>query len=106
MGLTGIAVGSFMGLTTKLGSNALQKLPYMRRTSSHFPSLSRTVILMWISSCYHLDIGHAEPWEHVLFVGIGAFTGNYLEKKYKRDLEEVEALRLYLERRPDVTRKD
>lgn len=76
MGFTGIAVGTVMGLTTKLGSNALQKVPYMRH-----------------------------PWEHVLFMGIGAGLGNYLQKKYHRDLEEVEELRLYLERRPDVNKK-
>lgn len=34
MGLTGVVIGSFMGLTTKVGSNALQKVPYMRRTCS------------------------------------------------------------------------
>lgn len=33
MGVTGVVVGSLMGLTTKLGSNVLQKVPYMRRTS-------------------------------------------------------------------------
>ncbi|TMW64175.1 hypothetical protein Poli38472_014292 [Pythium oligandrum] len=76
MGLTGIAVGSFMGLTTKLGSNALQKLPYMRH-----------------------------PWEHVLYIGAGAYIGSFLEKKYHEDLKEVEELRLYLERRPDAARK-
>jgi hypothetical protein len=32
MGFTGIAVGSLMGLSTKLGSNVLMKVPYMRRT--------------------------------------------------------------------------
>lgn len=32
MGVTGVVVGSIMGLTTKLGSNVLQKVPYMRRT--------------------------------------------------------------------------
>lgn len=46
-----------------------------------------------------------DPWEHVLFMGIGAGLGNYLQKKYHRDLEEVEELRLYLERRPDVNKK-
>lgn len=35
MGVTGIVVGSIMGLTTKLGSNVLQKVPYMRRTYLH-----------------------------------------------------------------------
>ncbi|RLN52201.1 hypothetical protein BBJ29_000797 [Phytophthora kernoviae] len=77
MGFTGIAVGTVMGLTTKLGSNVLQKVPYMRH-----------------------------PWEHVLFMGMGAGLGNYLQKKYHRDLAEVEELRLYLERRPDVNKKE
>lgn len=31
MGFTGIAIGTLMGLTTKIGSNILQKVPYMRR---------------------------------------------------------------------------
>lgn len=73
MGLTGIAVGTLFGLTTKLGSNALQKVPYMRH-----------------------------PWEHVLFMSLGAGFGNYLQKKYHRDLAEVEELRLFLERREEV----
>ncbi|KAL3659692.1 hypothetical protein V7S43_015367 [Phytophthora oleae] len=76
MGFTGITVGTLLGLSTKLGSNVLQKVPYMR-----------------------------EPWEHVLFMGVGAGLGNYLQKKYHRDLEEVEELRQYLERRPDVNKK-
>lgn len=33
MGMAGVVVGSLMGLTTKIGSNVLQKVPYMRRTS-------------------------------------------------------------------------
>ncbi|KAJ0394996.1 hypothetical protein P43SY_002149 [Pythium insidiosum] len=77
MGLTGIAIGSVLGLTTKLTSNVLQKVPYMRH-----------------------------PWEHLAFIGVGAYVGSFMEKKYHEDLKEVEALRLYLERRPDVTRKD
>ncbi|POM65243.1 mitochondrial protein [Phytophthora palmivora] len=77
MGFTGIAVGTFFGLSTKLGSNVLQKVPYMRH-----------------------------PWEHVIFMGVGAGLGGYLQNKYHRDLEEVEELRLYLERRPDVNKKE
>lgn len=41
MGVTGVVVGSLMGLTTKIGSNALQKVPYMRRTSPFYHSLWR-----------------------------------------------------------------
>lgn len=78
MGLSGILAGSVLGLTTKLGSNALQKVPYMRH-----------------------------PWEHLLCIGIGAYVGNWAQKKHQSDLEEVETLRLYLERRPDPSlRKD
>ncbi|CAI5720711.1 unnamed protein product [Peronospora destructor] len=76
MGFTGIAVGTLMGLSTKIGSNVLQKVPYMRH-----------------------------PWEHLLFMGAGAGLGSYLQNKYHRDLKEVEELRLYLERRPDVNKK-
>ncbi|KAG1688699.1 hypothetical protein DVH05_003136 [Phytophthora capsici] len=76
MGFTGITVGTLLGLSTKIGSNVLRKVPYMR-----------------------------EPWEHVLFMGVGAGLGNYVQKKYHRDLEEVEELRQYLERRPDVNKK-
>ncbi|KAF1321003.1 hypothetical protein FI667_g12202, partial [Globisporangium splendens] len=71
MGVTGVVVGSLMGLTTKLGSNVLQKVPYMRH-----------------------------PWEHVLLIGAGAYAGNYFQNKYHQDLKEVEELRAYLERRP------
>lgn len=42
----------------------------------------------------------AEPWEHVLFIGAGAYAGNYFQNKYHQDLKEVEELRQYLERRP------
>lgn len=32
MAFAGTVIGAFLGLTTKLGSNVLQKVPYMRRT--------------------------------------------------------------------------
>lgn len=32
MPFAGTVIGAFLGLTTKLGSNVLQKVPYMRRT--------------------------------------------------------------------------
>lgn len=44
MGVTGVVVGSIMGLTTKLGSNVLQKVPYMRRTSSSLVSGSSDLL--------------------------------------------------------------
>jgi hypothetical protein len=47
----------------------------------------------------------ADPWEHVLFIGVGAALGNFMQNKYHRDLEEVEELRLYLERRANVNKK-
>ena len=43
----------------------------------------------------------ADPWEHVLLMGVGAGLGSYLQSKYHRDLEEVEELRQYLERRSE-----
>uniref|UniRef100_A0AAV1TM01 Uncharacterized protein n=1 Tax=Peronospora matthiolae TaxID=2874970 RepID=A0AAV1TM01_9STRA len=76
MGFTGFAVGTVMGLSTKIGSNVLQKVPYMRH-----------------------------PWEHVLLMGVGAGLGSYLQSKYHRDLEEVEELRQYLERRSEVNKE-
>jgi hypothetical protein len=52
MGLTGVAVGSLMGLTTKLGSNALQKIPYMRRACAlHILALAVVVN----SLCLHVQ---------------------------------------------------
>ncbi|CEG44476.1 uncharacterized protein PHALS_00839 [Plasmopara halstedii] len=73
MGLAGITVGTLFGLSTKLGSNVLQKVPYMRH-----------------------------PWEHVFFMGIGAGLGSYMQNKYYRDLAEVEELRAYIERREEM----
>ncbi|CCI45864.1 unnamed protein product [Albugo candida] len=70
MGLGGIVTGSLFGFSTKFGSNLLQKVPVMR-----------------------------ESWEYVLLIGAGAFAGNYLEKKYYRDVEEVEEIRHYLEKK-------
>lgn len=32
MAVVGTLLGAFFGLSTKLGSNVLQKVPYMRRT--------------------------------------------------------------------------
>lgn len=45
---------------------------------------------------------HVDPWEYLLLIGAGATAGNWAQDKYHNDLKEVEELRLYLERRPDV----
>jgi hypothetical protein len=47
-----------------------------------------------------------DPWEHVLFIGLGAYAGNKFEEKYENDMKEVEELRLYLERRPAIRKEE
>nr|CCA23579.1 unknown protein putative [Albugo laibachii Nc14] len=76
MGLGGIVTGSIFGFSTKFGSNVLRKVPLMQ-----------------------------ESWEYVLLIGAGAFAGSYLEKKYYRDVEEVEEIRQFLEQKPLTDRK-
>jgi hypothetical protein len=44
MAFAGTVIGAFLGLTTKLGSNVLQKVPYMRRTW-RLPAVSRRVVV-------------------------------------------------------------
>ncbi|RLN32569.1 hypothetical protein BBJ28_00012133 [Nothophytophthora sp. Chile5] len=123
MGLTGIVVGTAMGLSTKLGSNALQKVPYMRRKCPlprRVPCWAylggdggvhqRCDFANWLVAVAAVLLrmvnATTDPWEHILFMGIGAGLGNFFQKKYHRDLAEVEELRLYLERRPDIQKKN
>jgi hypothetical protein len=44
----------------------------------------------------------ADPWEHVLLIGVGAYAGNVVQTKYAETQQEVEELRLYLERRANT----
>ncbi|KDO24119.1 hypothetical protein SPRG_10907 [Saprolegnia parasitica CBS 223.65] len=67
MTLIGAVFGAAMGLNTKLLSNALQKVPYMRH-----------------------------PWEHVAFIGIGAYVGHIVADNYETQVNDVVALRAML----------
>lgn len=90
MGLGGIVTGSLFGFSTKFGSNLLQKVPVMRG----WCFFTHVNVSIQINCCFVL-----ESWEYVLLVGAGAFAGNYLEKKYYRDVEQVEEIRHYLEKK-------
>lgn len=64
---SGAVIGSALGLGIQLYANAVRKLPLMRN-----------------------------PWEHVLFIGAGAYAGNWLvefEERTGRELEEILAAR-------------
>ncbi len=58
--------GCCIGLCTKLYSNALRKLPYMRGTCVFASLLPLTLPL--------------EPWEHVLYMVVGGTTFYYGKK--------------------------
>ncbi|OQR82507.1 hypothetical protein ACHHYP_15919 [Achlya hypogyna] len=67
MTLLGAVIGAALGLNTKLLSNALQKAPYMRH-----------------------------PWEHLAFIGIGAYVGHVAADNYETQVNDVAALRTML----------
>lgn len=60
-GLTGCCVG----LLTKLYSNSLRKLPYMR---------GKCVIMLLFLTLF------VEPWEHLIYMGVGGFSFYYAKK--------------------------
>lgn len=63
MAISGTAFGALLGLGVQLYSNAVRKLPLMR-----------------------------SPWEHVIAVGIGGATGQWLvgfEERTSVELEEM-----------------
>ncbi|ONM23763.1 hypothetical protein ZEAMMB73_Zm00001d006421 [Zea mays] len=91
MPATPTIIGALLGLGTQMYSNALRKLPYMRRIS-----LSPLPFLLFPCSFLH-------PWEHVLGMGLGAVFVNQLVKfdeKLKEDLDKMlERARLANEQR-------
>lgn len=64
-------IGAVLGLGTQMYSNALRKLPYMRR--KFLISISFHYQFNWINFV-------TDPWEHVLGMGIGAVFANQLVK--------------------------
>ncbi|OEL20642.1 hypothetical protein BAE44_0018339 [Dichanthelium oligosanthes] len=82
MPATPTIIGALLGLGTQMYSNALRKLPYMRRI---VPSPALLPPLPIADSFPH-------PWEHVLGMGIGAVFVNQLVKfdeKLKEDLDKM-----------------
>ncbi|OQS03011.1 hypothetical protein THRCLA_21269 [Thraustotheca clavata] len=67
MTLFGAVFGAAFGLNTKLLSNALQKVPYMRH-----------------------------PWEHLALIGAGAYIGHIATDNYENQVNDVAALRSML----------
>ncbi|CAL5412790.1 unnamed protein product [Camellia sinensis] len=73
MPATSTMIGALLGLGTQMYSNALRKLPYMRRTLP-LPSMS------------------LHPWEHVVGMGLGVVFVNQLVKwdaKLQEDLDKM-----------------
>ncbi|CBK24815.2 uncharacterized protein [Blastocystis hominis] len=64
-GLTGCCIG----LLTKLYSNSLRKLPYMR-----------------------------EPWEHLIYMGVGGFSFYYAKKFIDREKNSLRTMLVDLDR--------
>ena len=80
--------GALLGVGTQMYSNALRKLPYMRRKR---PFLS--FLLYWLFyRNKHSECPTADPWEHVLGMGLGALFVNQLIKfdaKAQEDLDKL-----------------
>ena len=89
MPLSATVVGAVLGLSVQLHSNALRKLPLMRR------ELSLTLWLfdlIWFYFILQIFFLISDPWEHVLAIGIGAVFGNQLvkwEAKVEEDLDKL-----------------
>lgn len=65
----------------------------------------RVVFLLWGLARNEALTGDArstDPWEHVIFIGVGAYAGNLVQNKHHENEKEVEELRLYLERRTNA----
>ncbi|MFQ6636244.1 hypothetical protein Gotur_013896 [Gossypium turneri] len=70
MAVSATVIGALLGLGTQMYSNALRKLPYMRRPISFF----------------------FYPWEHLLGMGLGAVFVNQLvnwDAQLQRDLDNM-----------------
>ncbi|KAF3323702.1 hypothetical protein FCM35_KLT12433 [Carex littledalei] len=77
MPATATAIGMLLGLGTQMYSNALRKLPYMRRSLD----------LIEVMHGFVLD-----PWEHVIGMGLGAVFVNSLvnwDVQLKQDLDKM-----------------
>ena len=110
MPLSTTMIGALLGLGTQMYSNALRKLPYMRRMlllslslslpirktlipQFRFPFVSRENISPFSYSDSNLfPLSTADPWEHVLGMGIGAVFVNQLVKwdaQLQEDLDKM-----------------
>ncbi|KAK9085863.1 hypothetical protein Sjap_026274 [Stephania japonica] len=94
MPATATIVGALLGLGTQMYSNALRKLPYMRREFLLFSSyrLGFSMRLSSLFSRFHFVSRVSDPWEHVLGMGLGAIFVHQLVKwdeKLKEDLDKM-----------------
>lgn len=64
MPATATLVGSALGLGVQLYSNAVRKLPLLRSA------------LPWLQCCALATHPNADPWEHVIAVGLGGVAGS------------------------------
>lgn len=84
--------GALLGLGTQMYSNALRKLPYMRRMLLLRISLfQQTLVLFFLISINWLIVV-VDPWEHVLGMGLGAVFVNQLlkwEAQVEKDLDKM-----------------
>lgn len=87
-------IGALLGLGTQMYSNALRKLPYMRRESLSPPPLFplflflHSHLLGWL--CFFLLC--LDPWEHVVGMGLGVVFVNQLVKwdaQLQEDLDKM-----------------
>ena len=101
MPATATMLGALLGLGTQMYSNALRKLPYMRRTFSHLFTWNPNFIQFsliplnstkWGPWFFWFDLIAADPREHVLGMGLGVVFVNQLVKwddKLKEDLDKM-----------------
>jgi len=93
MVLSTTAIGALLGLGTQMYSNALRKLPYMRRIHLSL-SLFRSMPIVqfhFSSIDWFMYLG-VDPWEHVVGMGLGAVFVNQLlkwEAQVEQDLDKM-----------------
>ena len=79
-------IGALLGLGTQMYSNALRKLPYMRRKSLHSSSFSFPIHKKKKKTQTHKNqfwwkwFLLVDPWEHVVGMGLGVVFVNQLVK--------------------------
>ncbi|KAE8665704.1 Detected protein of confused Function [Hibiscus syriacus] len=101
MAVSATVIGALLGLGTQMYSNALRKLPYMRR-AIHFLSFFFYLFMRFISFLIsNPRLGNlnsksktrnADPWEHLLGMGLGAVFVNQLviwDAQLQRDLDQM-----------------